>query len=107
MIESAGLCWAVSWWGLLKYNNDRRGCLIIRAFFFAFLCSRGGVCLPQVFTPSQTVVDELEALMRMLFSETMCGFGDSKVPAYLTDMNCCIARMCCSAVSSKSTTSFK
>ena len=35
----------------------------------------------QVFTPSQTVVDELEALMRMLFADTMCGFGDSKVPA--------------------------
>ncbi|CAM9952259.1 unnamed protein product [Scytosiphon promiscuus] len=30
------------------------------------------------FAPSQTVVDELESLMRMLFSESMCGFGDSK-----------------------------
>ncbi|CAN0272956.1 unnamed protein product, partial [Ectocarpus sp. 12 AP-2014] len=32
----------------------------------------------EIFTPSQTVVDELESLMRMLFSESMCGFGDSK-----------------------------
>ncbi len=33
----------------------------------------------QGFTTSQPVVDELEGLMRALFSDTMCGFGDSKV----------------------------
>ena len=29
--------------------------------------------------PSPTVVEELEAIMRMLFADLMCGFADTKV----------------------------
>lgn len=46
---------------------------------FTALLSFPAVFPAQAFNPSQMVVQELEAMMRMLFSKNMCGFGDTKV----------------------------